>query len=90
MGEDLELGEIGFIVLIVGGIAYGAYKLFKSLANPDSAANKPDAQGNYGNGLAGTLLNNTLSVGTSSQSYTGALDSVITSPWDSAKSILGF
>ena len=81
LGKDIELVEILGILAAIATLAYFGYKIFEKFAGK---------AGDYETGsVADTLVNNALEVGKSSESYTDAFGTVVTSPWGSLKSILG-
>ena len=72
--------------LIGGGILIALFLYLKSnfgAGTPDPGGGAPST------GILDGLLNNTLEIGSSSQNYTAAAQSTVTSPFQTAKSILG-
>jgi len=95
MANDIEGAEgIGYLVAIlaiVGAVGYAIYWLVTNLGTPLSSIsdvlgpNNPQTPG-----LLGNALNNTLSIGSSSLSYTDALSQTVLNPIETIESILGF
>jgi hypothetical protein len=88
IGELDETIQLVIIAGILGGIGIAGYYLYQyyqdSASDPNAASNGGDAS------ILNTAVNNTLSVGgPSSETYTAAVGSIVTSPWASIKSILG-
>lgn len=83
---------IGYILLAVGAVV-AIYYTIKQLESSIGAGTSSDSsvQGAQTNAsLLDGAINSTVQLGHSSQSYTGAVQQVVTSPLTSIESILGF
>jgi hypothetical protein len=81
--DDLDDVTILAIVAAIGVAAYLAYQWIQN----NSANNEISGQG--GGGVLGNVINNTLEIGQSSQSYTSAFSQTILHPIDTLGSIFG-
>jgi hypothetical protein len=74
------------ILAIVAAVGIGGYLIYQWIQN-NSANNEISGQG--GGGVLGNVINNTLEIGQSSQSYTSAFSQAILHPINTIGSILG-
>lgn len=82
--EDLEIGEVAIIVALIAGVVYLLYEVFNKLSG---------TQADPGGGAAGTgvlsNLANQLDLGSSSESFSSAIETIVSDPFTSAKTIIG-
>lgn len=85
LSEDIEGVEILLILGAVGALIYGVYYIVKNLGGPGT----PDPGGGApATSVLGNLLNQTLEIGQSSESYSDALDQTVTNPFTTASTIV--
>lgn len=80
LGEGLQAFQGLLYLGLILGILFIGYKVFQTFAapyDPEKAS------------VADNIVNNALSIGQSSESYTEAAGTIFTQPWNSLKSILG-
>jgi hypothetical protein len=87
VGEDIEGGELILVLALVIGGGIGLYYILNKLGISPGA---PDPGGGApATGILGAVVNQ-LEVGSSSLSFSDALQSIVTSPLQAIESILGF
>jgi hypothetical protein len=92
--EDVQLG---FITLIVAGVALVAYLVYDEINKAAVDPNTADPSSGLSNGILNALNNSVISenypgggeVSGSSETYSGAASTFLSDPWGSTKSILG-
>lgn len=92
--ENIEENLLVFAAILVGIAAFGFFGysyLKKNFGGAGSTAGNSQIAGAQQNtSVLDSVVNGGVSLGDSSQSYTGAFGEVITHPIDSLKTILGF
>ena len=87
-GEDIEGGELILVLALVIGGGIGLYYILNKLGispgSPDPGGGAPAT------GILGAAVNKLFEVGSSSLSFSDALQSIVTSPLQAIESILGF